>query len=819
MGEVYAAYDPELDRKVAIKLLRGKAGDDAEAAAGRLRMMREAQAIAKLSHPNVVVVYDVGAYQDKVFVAMEFVDGNTLWYWMHAQPRAWPEVLKIFADAGRGLAAAHDKDLVHRDFKPENVMLSGDGQVRVMDFGLARSVGRRDAAAGAGPSPDLAPHLPTASRPPVTAVPPAAEVDPMDVESTRQISSPRSGSNPTMRSPAEALSLNLTQTGAILGTPAYMSPEQFRGDDTDARTDQFSFCVALYEALYGERPFAGNTPQAVESNVLRGAVREPPAKSDVPGWIRKVLLRGLSASVGERWPSMNDLLAELDRKRLFVGRQRFAESAAASLSDIWPAPVDGAPVETTGRAEMRATFLATGKTYAAATFENVSRTLDRYAQSWTDMYIDICEATHVRGDQSTDVMDLRMASLMDLRERFRVLCRVFRQADGDVVENAVGAAAALGSVDRCRDLAFLRSAVKPPESEETRAAVDGLRARLAEVRVSAQVGRLNDGRQVLTGIEEEVRGLGYLPLVAEMLLESGKLFADKRDGAAAARVLEDAVWAAEVCRHDEVSAEATAILVFVVGDTQGRFDVAEVWARFAETLLRRMGGHDALWGWLFNNRGAMRSRQGRLAEALDDGRAAVAAKERAGGQDSPDVAQSLNCITNWLVQLDRADEALPYIERTVRIVESTLGPDHPRGAFMLNNYAEVLNALARYAAAEAVARRAVAMFDREFGADDLLVTYPMTALGISLIGAGKIAEALSILERATAVCEAKETDPAHLAEVHFALARALAAAGRDPSRARALAARAADEYSRAVRVPLTEREVRRIGRFLAETNR
>ena len=170
MGEVYAAYDPELDRKVAIKLLRGKAGDDAEAAAGRVRMMSEAQAIAKLSHPNVVVVYDVGAYQDKVFVAMEFVDGNTLWYWMHAQPRAWPEVLKIFADAGRGLAAAHDKDLVHRDFKPENVMLSADGQVRVMDFGLARSVGRRDAAAGAGRRwrfllrPKRGPRLPVVAR-------------------------------------------------------------------------------------------------------------------------------------------------------------------------------------------------------------------------------------------------------------------------------------------------------------------------------------------------------------------------------------------------------------------------------------------------------------------------------------------------------------------------------------------------------------------------------------------------------------------------------------------------------------------------------
>ncbi len=143
MGEVYAAYDPELDRKVAIKLLRVR-GDRGDAGEGRIRLMREAQAIAKLSHPNVVTVYDVGTFEDDVFIAMQFVDGNTIGYWMHAQARAWPDILKIFADAGRGLAAAHEKDLIHRDFKPENVMISADGHVRVMDFGLARVVVDRD---------------------------------------------------------------------------------------------------------------------------------------------------------------------------------------------------------------------------------------------------------------------------------------------------------------------------------------------------------------------------------------------------------------------------------------------------------------------------------------------------------------------------------------------------------------------------------------------------------------------------------------------------------------------------------------------------
>src|SRR5215831_6385670 len=143
MGEVYAAYDPELDRKIAVKLLRARGG--AATVDGRTRLLREAQAIARLSHPNVVVVYDVGTFQDSVFIAMEFVEGHTLGYWLHAKPRSWREVLDVFLLAGRGLVAAHAAGLVHRDFKPDNVMITRDGQVRVMDFGLAREVAREDA--------------------------------------------------------------------------------------------------------------------------------------------------------------------------------------------------------------------------------------------------------------------------------------------------------------------------------------------------------------------------------------------------------------------------------------------------------------------------------------------------------------------------------------------------------------------------------------------------------------------------------------------------------------------------------------------------
>ena len=454
MGEVYAAYDPELDRKVAIKLLRVR-GDDAEAAAGRARLMREAQAIAKLSHPNVVVVYDVGAFHDQVFMAMEFVDGHTLSYWMHAASRHWTDVVKVFSDAGRGLAAAHEKDPVHRDFKPDNVMIGADGQVRVMDFGLARVVIGRDGSStgptkGAAPSPGPTPlasiatsagdspapvSLPATASPHGRVTPPGAfDAENGDLDATRALSRSGNGAitpaRPISTSNREAAKLNLTETGVMLGTPAYMSPEQFLGRHTDARTDQFSFCVALYEALYGERPFAGGSLASLTASVTEGRIRKPVPGSTVPGWLRDIVLRGLNVDPDARWPSLRALLAELAQDGEAAARSHdFEVRARSKLAGIWEPAMDDRPVDSPARQEMRHAFLATGKRYAEAAYENASRTLDRYAREWVAMYIDACEATHVRGEQSAEVLDLRMASLNEALDSLRALARVFRERE------------------------------------------------------------------------------------------------------------------------------------------------------------------------------------------------------------------------------------------------------------------------------------------------------------------------------------------------------------------------------------------------------
>src|SRR4051812_19478493 len=336
MGEVYAAYDPELDRKVAVKLLRVKPGNGVSLAEGRTRTLREAQAIARLSHPNVVVVFDVGTFEDKVFIAMEYVEGNTVTYWLQVQQRGWKEILQVFTDAGRGLAAAHEKGLIHRDFKTDNVMVSRDRHVRVMDFGLARQVQEKSGAAAAPASrlPPISPEVKAGH---------SGVVQPISI----RILSGSSASNdgpPTMvvaTDPSAPISIEgrtrsgmfdarLTRTGAMMGTPAYMAPEQFLGTPTDARSDQFSFCIALYEALYGERPFEGSTMSTLTANVVQGNVRDAPAGSKIPLWLRKVLLRGLMPRAKDRWPSMEALLEALGNDPS-VQRRKWIAAAGGML--------------------------------------------------------------------------------------------------------------------------------------------------------------------------------------------------------------------------------------------------------------------------------------------------------------------------------------------------------------------------------------------------------------------------------------------------------------------------------------------------------
>jgi eukaryotic-like serine/threonine-protein kinase len=290
MGVVYSAYDEQLDRRVALKLLR-PGRDNSER--NQSRMQREARAMAKLSHPNVVQVYEVGRFEEQVFLAMEFVQGKTLGAWLKAAPRTWQQILYVMVQAGRGLHAAHEAGVIHADFKPDNILIDAQDRARVVDFGLSR---RADPAGSSLRAAAVPGDAGTSQISPV----PTRELEATPASSDLDESARREGEHP--RSNAR-----------IAGTPAYMAPEQHRHSPADQRSDQFSFCITLYTALYGKHPFAGGSLLELVINLTDGRIHEPPPGTPVPADVHAAVVRGLAVDPDARWPSMHELLAELER--------------------------------------------------------------------------------------------------------------------------------------------------------------------------------------------------------------------------------------------------------------------------------------------------------------------------------------------------------------------------------------------------------------------------------------------------------------------------------------------------------------------------
>jgi tetratricopeptide (TPR) repeat protein len=787
MGEVYAAYDPELDRKVAIKLLRAR-GDVQEQ---KVRLLREAQATAKLQHPNVVVVFDVGTFGDSVFIAMEYVEGQTLGAWLAAKARGRREILDVYLAAGRGLAAAHAAGLVHRDFKPDNVMVTRDGQVRVMDFGLARP-------AGAAPEAGPAPHAPPTAGP---AAPEAVPSGDADVAATS----------------SKYLSVKVTQTGAMLGTPAYMAPEQFGGAATDARTDQFSFCVALYEALMGARPFAGDTFLALMTSVTTGAVSPPSGKGGAPAWLRKILLRGLATSPDARYPSMAALLPALAkdptaRTRRWLGgaaavaalaialaaSRRAAEppaplcgGGAARLAVAWGAPGGPSP----RRAAVERAFRATRDVFAAQAFATVARYLDEYAAAWLSGYRDACEATHVRGEQSSDVLDLRMGCLNDRLVELRALTDELATANAEVVENAISGVSALGAVARCADVRLLRTVVRPPSDEATSKRVEALQAQKARLFASTLGARCKTTRRLEEEVLAGARAVKYPPLLAETLLACGKV-EDRCGGGdeTLVRYYQEAFTVALASGHDHVAAESAALLAATLADGERQLVVARQWHAIGQSIVTRAGGTPLL-------EIALAEAEGLIAQRARDEAASLAALERARaatvklrGAEHPYVGLILDAEGLTLHAVGKDARALEVLRGAEVVLWNVVGPDHPWVARVDAHEGDVLNALGRYVEARAAFEMAVAIWSKE-KAEPARMASSETGLGLAFLGAGRPLEAIAPLERALAARADAATPPELAGETRFALARATWAKPGERARALALARAARRDYA------------------------
>jgi tetratricopeptide (TPR) repeat protein/predicted Ser/Thr protein kinase len=773
MGEVYAAYDPELDRKIAVKLLRSRGV--ASTVDARTRLLREAQAIARLSHPNVVVVFDVGTFKDSVFIAMEFVEGHTLGYWLQAKTRPWKEVLEVFQAAGRGLVAAHTAGLVHRDFKPENVMITKTGQVRVMDFGLARETGDDQ------PSPSQKETLDAAARAAALAETVPPEADPDD---TMKLG----GSDKDAPVPVGSggyLRLKLTQTGAMLGTPAYMAPEQFAGTGGDARTDQFAFSIALYEGLYGHRPFAGDNVVAVMANVVAGTINEPPADSRVPSWLRKILMRGLSTRPADRFPSMAEMLAALAQDP--AARRRRLATAAAGLAVLAGiavgthrlsagqhalcagGPARAATVWGPGqRKAIETAFAATGHKRAGPAFATAAALIDQYVGRWNAMYKETCEATQVRGEQSPEVLDLRMECLGERLSSVKALTEVFATADSGIVDNAPTATGSLPTLERCADVSMLRAVIKPPDDPVKRAEVSKLREDVAKVNVLASAGQCELATKTGRPIKEAASRLGYRPLEAEVAYALGRMIDTCFDTQQALTDLEDAVMAAEASRHDEVAIEASAWLAGGYADRAHDVRMGRHWIRHGEAILARFPGHPALEARIATSRGVVLSAEGRYGEAVNEERRALTIQEMLLGPKSLDVALSANNAAVYLHELGRDDEAETIMRRSMEIFVDVFGEDSGRVAITALNEGEILLALRRFDAVRALLAK-VRTTLKEPGA---------FALGYLQLDEGKLELAEGNARLAVASLEASlsrlgNQEHRWTADAQFALARAL----------------------------------------------
>ncbi|MFL5356784.1 tetratricopeptide repeat protein [Archangium sp.] len=743
MGEVYAAFDPQLNRKVAIKLLL-PGGEGLERNEARPRLMREAQSMARLSHPNVLPVFDIGELGDRVFIALELVEGVTLRQWLKEQPRHWREVVHVLTLAGRGLAAAHAAGLVHRDFKPDNVMVGRDGRVLVYDFGLACEQGT--GTPGAPVPVDIAEIL--------------------RAESTSQDTVAGSISGLTTRAPLET---PVTRHGLIMGTPGYMAPEQYRQEPVTDRADQFSFCATLYYALYREHAFEGSGAAALARATLEGRVRPPPRDSRVPGWLRRIVLKGLGLHPRERHASMQVLLDALHDdprtrrlRQVLVGvaaaflvavvagavgqwhqRQGLCEGVATRLDGVW----DAARQEAVQRA-----FLATGQPYAADAWTGVKGALDAYASSWVEHQQQACEATRVRGLASEELLTARTFCLERRRSELKALTGVLAEADAGVVERSVEAVRELSELGPCDEVDPLASRVPSPEDARRVARVEGLRASLARARALRISGQYAAGLAVAAPVAAESRVVGYRPLEAEALLELGQQQAGFGN-LEAEHTLKEAAWTADEVRLDEVRAEALVALTQLVSYDAARVKDGHDWFHQARALLIRTRRHGRILAQLESAHGLVYAAQGDAGAAEASQRNALAALEKVAAPESPERAVVLRRLGNTLSAQGRHEEALAVYQRAHEAFLKALGAEHPRVGSSLVNIGMTLSALGRNAEALEPLHEGVEIVERTLSARHPFRAVALDALGAALGRDGKTDEARQVLLRAVEAAE------------------------------------------------------------------
>ncbi|KIG18757.1 Serine/threonine kinase PKN8 [Enhygromyxa salina] len=649
MGQVYAAWDEHLARRVALKLLRNATEKS------HVRLLREAQAQARVSHPNVVPIYEAGVDQGRLWLAMEYVEGATLRDWYPSAP-TWEAVLAVLIECGRGLEAAHQAGLVHRDFKPANVMIGADGRPRVLDFGLARGI-----EGGPLASFDLSSH---------------------DEEVTWS-----SGSSESRG----MLDRSVTVQGRLLGTPAYMAPEQYEGQRADVLSDQFSFCVAAYECLFRQRPFSGKTLGELSRVITEGVPNPIPRDTKVPRRICEALLRGLAVDPGSRWPSMSALLDQLERTAKPERRWMWGSVAVAVLglgvalgvavadaeapaqcsitADALAGSWDDARREQLGVA-LRASKLAS----ADATARVVTEEFDGWTERWLAAQRDSCEATHVQGVQSAELLDRRSGCLERQRREFNVLVSRFLAADGaTAVANATALIEQLPDIARCDPTHLDDLAALPSDSDAAAGVLAGFE-QLANARV-----RLVSGDRA--GALEICAELGASPaakhaplaLGIELLLAQSEALAG--EPAAVAERLQAGISRAVELGLTDIEAELRVAMAELLVGNWTVPQAESLLVDEAALVLQRVGDSDDLrWIAVESARAALHDTLGRHEKAIVTYERALALAEARGLRDR---TQLLIGLANALRNFGDDERAWQVYQQASDSVIARWGSDAP----------------------------------------------------------------------------------------------------------------------------------------------
>ncbi len=719
-GVVVAAFDPQLKRKLAIKLLKPEVFESKSGRDAHKRLLREARAMAKISHANVVTVHDIGTVDAQVYIAMEFVEGGNLSQWLSEESRSWQEIVAVFLQAGRGLAAAHREGLVHRDFKPDNVLVNPKGEVRVADFGLVSISEKRGEALASG-----------------------------DLNLQRSSSSG---------------DLNLTHAGSLMGTALFMSPEQHLGDEVTPASDQFSFCVALYTALYKRGPFPARNYKELRKAVIMGEVLAPPSTTSIPKWLHAVLRKGLSLEVEDRYSSMPQLLEALasdpssrlrSRRRwtggsiavvlaigLLLWSQRsetqVCQDAAASLAKIWDGP---------RKRDINAVF-ARERSSDYSRFED---TVTGYTSRWVSVRTQVCEATHLRGEQSEQLLDRRMGCLnQQLHYLESVLAQVAAGASGETIDSALKVSSSLKDPAGCVERAGTASRMPLPDDPAARDVIASANKVVDQAQAHMDLGAQARAVEILESLLQQ--DLDYAPTLARATSILGKSKVDLGQIDAGEQYLRQSIEEGTRAGDDGLVANSWLALMHLDGTLREDYARGYENGRMAGlAMVRGQAGPVAL-ALLERSRASIMIFEGKSGEALKLLESILATVEKEGTES--EISELRTTLGDAASAESKFEDALAHYKLALAHIESVLGPNHPENIYILNNMAVAMKGNGDIEGAGSALERSLSLTERSYGKSVRAVVPILINLGNIYRRGGDLDAAKATLQRAIVVGEA-----------------------------------------------------------------